>query len=139
MITKMKKVLFLCTIIIMTISCDNKKSTNTPIIINDESAKIDFILDSNLSQTDYSDYEGYFPEKGLVPTAEIAVKIAEPVLKYIYGSEKIEKQKPFSVNLDNNIWIIEGFWDKEKDMFGGVAYMEIRKSNGEILKVIHGK
>jgi hypothetical protein len=38
------------------------------------------------------------------------------------------------------LWIIEGYWDKEDyNRDGGVAYMEIRKSDGPIVKVTHGK
>jgi len=97
----------------------------------------DYIINEGLSLKSYSDISGYFPKEGLVPTAEIAFQIAEPVLSQIYGKEKIESEKPFSVNIENDIWIIEGHLDM--GILGGVAYMEIRKSNGEILKVIHGK
>jgi hypothetical protein len=60
----------------------------------------------------------------------------ETVLSNIYGKEHIEEEKPFSVNLDGDVWIIEGSLYYRK---GGVAYMEIRKSDGKILKVIHTK
>ena len=43
----------------------------------------------------------------------------------------------FFINLKNDIWIIEGNLDD--GYYGGVAHIEIRKNNGEILKVIHGK
>ena len=102
-------------------------------------SQVDYVLNETLTMEDYSSFDGFIPKGGLVPNAEIAIKIAEPVLKCIYGSEQIEKQKPFSVNLENGIWIIEGYWDREKDMFGGNVYMEIKKENGKILKVIHTK
>ena len=77
------------------------------------------------------------PEDGLIPTAELAIQVAELVLKNIYGSENIEEQPPFFINLKNDIWIIEGNLDD--GYYEGVAHIEIRKNNGEILKVIHGK
>jgi len=115
--------------------CNKKKDIE--IAKPESQPKVDFVIDEQLSTTDYVDVAGYFPKEGLVPTAEIAFKIAEPVLNKIYGTKQIENEKPFSINLENDIWIIEG--SIIKGIKGGVAYMEIRKSNGEILKVIHSE
>jgi len=95
-----------------------------------------YIMNENLSTSCYSDFKGYFPKEGFVPTAEIAFQIAEPVLNHIYGKEIIESEKPFSINLENGVWVIEGTLYSRK---GGVAYMEIRKEDGKIQKVLHGK
>ena len=97
----------------------------------------EYVLISTLSSEEYASYDGIILKDGFVPTPEIAVQIAEVILKKIYGEKIIERQKPFFVNLENNTWIIEG--QLGKGFVGGVAYMEIRKSNGEILKVLHGK
>ena len=102
-------------------------------------SQVDYVLNEVLTSEDYLSFDGFIPKNGLVPNAEIAVKIAESVLKYIYGNEQIEKQKPFSVNLENDVWVIEGYWDREEDMLGGNVYMEIKKENGEILKIVHTK
>jgi len=96
----------------------------------------DYVINKNLSSNIYSDFESFYPKDGLVPNERIAFKIAESVLSQIYGKEIIENEKPFSINLENNVWIIEGTLYSRK---GGTAYMEIRKDNGEILKVIHTK
>jgi hypothetical protein len=106
------------------------------IINQDSIPQVNYIIDTNLSLEDYSEVKGYFPKEGFVPTAEIAFQIAEPILNQIYG-EEIEEEKPFSINLENDIWVIEGYL--APGFKGGVAYMEIRKSTGEILKVIHTK
>jgi hypothetical protein len=119
---------------ILLIGCSKKTDTNS---IEECSQQFDYVINNNLSSSDYSDIESYFPKEGIVPTAEIAVRIAESVLYNIYGKEHIEEEKPFFVNLENDIWLIEG--RLEDDYKGGVAYIEIRKSNGEILKVTHGK
>ncbi len=116
-------------------SCNIKTATDTDKKDNQQTQ--DYIINENLSLNDYSDVKGYFPEDGFVPTAEIAFQIAEPILCQIYGKEKIEREKPFSINLENDIWMVEGSIEKGFD--GGVAYIELRKSNGEILKVIHTK
>ena len=86
--------------------------------------------------------KSYVPAEGVIPTADIAVKIAECVLLEIYGKESIEKEKPFSVNLVNGIWVIEGHIPNGNDSaltFCGQSYVEIRKSNGEIIKLLHTK
>jgi hypothetical protein len=97
--------------------------------------KSDYLINEKLSLNDYSAVKGYFPKEGFVPTAEMAFQIAESILSKIYGKETIESEKPFSINLENDVWMIEGYL--EQGVKGGVAYMEIQKSNGEILKVIH--
>lgn len=59
-----------------------------------------------------------------------------------FGKESIEKEKPFSVNLVNGIWVIEGHIPNGNDSaltFCGQSYVEIRKSNGEIIKLLHTK
>jgi NADH dehydrogenase FAD-containing subunit len=114
----------------------NKKEDVSNSMNNENIQKDDYVMNDNLSLSTYSDIAGYIPKDGLVPTAEIAFQIAEPILVNIFGEEHIEKEKPFSINLENDIWIIKGTPYYRK---GGVAYIEIRKTNGEILKVVHEK
>ncbi len=77
-------------------SCNfDKKSEITPNHKNELGQQNDYILDSNLSSTDYVEYEGYFPKDGFIPTAEIAFQMAESILNKIYGEEDIKEQKPF--------------------------------------------
>lgn len=107
-----------------------------------QSQQPEYVMNDSLSTDYYIDMKGYIPVEGLVPTADVAVKIAECVLFEIYGKEKIEKEKPFSVNLRDGVWIIEGNIPDIKNgdiTFCGQVYMEIKKSNGEILKFLHTK
>lgn len=107
-----------------------------------QSQQPEYVMNDSLSTDYYIDMKGYIPVEGLVPTADVAVKIAECVLFEIYGKEKIEKEKPFSVNLRDGVWIIEGNIPDIKNgdiTFCGQVYMEIKKSNGEILKLLHTK
>ena len=107
---------------------------------NDQNnTQTEYILKESLSSNDYLSSRGYFPKEGFVSTPEIAVQIADIILSKIYGEKKIEKQKPFFVKLENDIWIICGHFELDPNVKGGVAYIEIRKSTGEILKVIHEK
>jgi len=59
------------------------------------------------------------------------------ILVSIYGQE-IKNQTPFNVKLQgDSLWIITGV-QKEIEI-GGVAYIEIQKSDCKILNVTHGK
>jgi hypothetical protein len=82
------------------------------------------------------DNPSYFPKEGLVPNEEVAIKIAEAIWLPLYGDE-IYSQKPYSVILKNEIWYING--TLQDGYIGGVAYIEIQKTNGKILNVYHTK
>ena len=71
-----------------------------------------------------------------VPDEKTAIKVAEAILYPIYG-EKIYKQRPFTAILSNDVWIVKG--SLPKGMLGGVAYIEIQKSDCRVLEVTHGK
>jgi len=116
------------------ISCNNTKDKST---VEQKAIEIEYIRDRSLSINDNINYDGYIPEEGFVSTPEIAIKIAESILIPIYGKEKIEEQKPFLINLENDIWIIEG--NSHEIIEGGTAYIEIDKISGKILKVFHSK
>ena len=76
-----------------------------------------------------------------VPDKATAIKIAEAVWLPIYG-KKIYTELPFKAILVNDsIWTVAGTLPKssKKIVIGGTAYIEIRKSDCKILKVIHGK
>jgi hypothetical protein len=81
-------------------------------------------IEENLSSNDF------------VPNEETAKKIAEAVWLPIYGN-KIYDEKPYKTYLKDNIWVVTGFLPQ--GYIGGTAYIEIRKSDGKILKVTHGK
>jgi hypothetical protein len=78
----------------------------------------------------------YASAEGYVPDAETAVKIAEAVWLPIYGERVLEK-RPFKARLNGEIWTVEGSLPKGR--LGGVPLAEIRKSDGAILRVSHGK
>ncbi|WP_158963816.1 YbbC/YhhH family protein [Myroides fluvii] len=86
----------------------------------------------------YDGINGIDKVEGYVSDANIAVQIAELILFNIYKKELIIKQRPYNVFFKNNsVWCIEG--SLSDDMEGGVFYIEIRKSDGAILKVLHTK
>lgn len=75
--------------------------------------------------------------QGYVPDSTTAVQIAQILFVRVYG-EKVLEKKPFVATLKNgNIWVVEGSIDKGVD--GGVPHLEIQKSDGKIVYLIHGK
>jgi NTF2 fold immunity protein len=48
------------------------------------------------------------PKDGFVPTADIAVTIAEAVLVPVYGKEAVRSERPFHAVLKGNLWIVTG-------------------------------
>ena len=98
-----------------------------------------------------ADGHNYKPEKGYVPDAKTAIRIAIAIWEPIYGVAQIQGQKPFNAKLNNGVWTVTGslsgpeeFIDKDgnkmvKVTAGGVALIEIDKDSGCILRVIHGK
>jgi len=89
------------------------------------------VHDYNKQQT------GYIPKAGFVPNETTAIKIAIAVLIPIYGDE-ILNNKPYKIKLKGGVWYIEGSLPANFTL-GGVPYIEIQKSDGKILKVMHGK
>jgi hypothetical protein len=126
------------------VSCNNDTQKKQVAIRQDKQIKeanmktVNYVLDKDLKADKYTDFEGYYPAEGIISSAELAVQIAEQILKKIYGEKIIENEKPFSVNLENGIWLIEGSLP-DGYRKGGSAYIEIRQSNGEVIKLIHSK
>lgn len=74
----------------------------------------------------------------LVPNKQTAIKIAEAIWLPIYGN-KIYNEKPFLAELNaSGVWIVKGILHGTRAK-GGVAYIEIQKSDCKILKIYHGK
>lgn len=80
----------------------------------------------------------YSPPNGVVPDEKTAIRIAEAVWIPIYG-EKVLEERPFVAKLiDGNKWYVYGTLPKKYNV-GGVAEIEISKSDGKILRISHGK
>jgi hypothetical protein len=65
-----------------------------------------------------------------------AIQIAEIVLAKVYG-ERVLKEKPWNVTADETSFTIEG--TLPKGMAGGTARIRIRRTNAEVLEIIHFK
>jgi hypothetical protein len=88
-----------------------------------------------------NDVHSYHPKDGYVPEQATAMAIAEAVLVAIYGKEQIQRQKPFKIELKDNIWTIEGRAPSGSGALylGGTALVRISRATGEILQVTHSK
>jgi hypothetical protein len=73
--------------------------------------------------------------KDSVPTAGVAIQIAEAIWKKKYGIYLIEDEKPYLAELKDSIWYITG--SLPEGWNGGTAKAEISKKSGKILKIIH--
>ena len=77
------------------------------------------------------------PAAGFIPNQATATRVAEAILIPIYGQEQIESERPFSAQLNENTWKVEGHLAPGMD--GGVAEVWLDKRDGRILRVSHGK
>jgi len=80
--------------------------------------------------------DGYVPEKGFVPDAETAKRIAEAVFRPVYGSS-IEGEKPLKATLSGDVWTVSG--TLPANYIGGVAVVKIFRRDGRVLYMMHGK
>ena len=122
---------------------------NTSIVINQEFSlgdwicdSVNYIVDSTL-QRHYIDDSvfNYTIVNNEIVNEEQLYSIVEPILNDTWGKEAMAIQKPFHINLIDNIWVIEGSLPRLKngdDVVGGVFYMEVRK-DGVLLKLIHSE
>jgi hypothetical protein len=92
--------------------------------------------------------QSYKPKSGFVPDSTTAIKIAEAVLAPVYGEKKIVAERPFSAELQGDVWIVTGTLhctDGQGNSVptdychGGVATVRLSRIDGRILSMIHGK
>lgn len=90
--------------------------------------------------------QAYTPPKGFVPDAATAVRIAEAVLIPVYGERKVESERPFKAALNDKVWTVtgslhctDGNGGVTTNCFGGVATVQISKSNARIISMAHYK
>jgi hypothetical protein len=122
---------------------------NTSIIINKEFSlddwicdSVNYIVDSTLQRHYIDDsVSNYTIVNNEIVNEEQLYYIIEPILNDTWGKEEMAIQKPFRINLIDNIWIITGSLPRLKDggdVIGGVFYMEVKK-DGVLLKLVHSE
>lgn len=84
----------------------------------------------------------YVPPNGFVPDSVTAARIAEAVLAAIYPAKVLDSERPFKATLAGSVWTVEGTMPQGGagvDSIGGVAVVEMSKTDGRILRLSHGK
>ncbi len=81
--------------------------------------------------------DSYKPKEGFVPNRETAIRVAEAIWIPIYGTDQVNREKPFVATLKNGVWFVRGSLPKGYN--GGVAEAEIAKDDGRIIRVVHGQ
>ena len=75
---------------------------------------------------------------GVIEDAESAANVGIAMLSGMYGKENIESQKPFKVELINDLfWSVKG--SLPPYAVGGTAFILIQKKDGRVLNFFHGK
>jgi NTF2 fold immunity protein len=80
------------------------------------------------------------PKDGFVPDAKTAEKIAEAVLIPVYGEEQISRERPFKAARHGEVWTVTGTLNcGAPQCEGGTAVVEISKTSGAIISMVHYK
>lgn len=78
-------------------------------------------------------------KKGNVINREHAIQIAEKAWIKEFPLELIEKEKPFQVMLENNIWHVRGTNNEKGIVVGGCLHARISRNTGRVLEIWHDK
>lgn len=113
----------------------SESSESEPVMKRIQQLCILFLLATTVQADDQK--VGYRPESGFIPNAKTAIAVAEPILMAIYGEKTIKDERPFKADLTNGIWTVHG--SLPKGFRGGVALIEISKSDACVIRVTHGK
>lgn len=84
--------------------------------------------------------KSFVPKNGFVPTATVAVTVAEAVLIPVYGQQQIASERPFKAELSGGVWDVTGALHcvpPDSPCPGGTAQVKISKRTGEIVFMTH--
>ena len=76
------------------------------------------------------------PDEGVIPTAEVAAKVALALSIAKYGDEVLEEM-PLQICQIGGVWKIQG--TLRDGVKGGVIHIEINKNDGKIRSMWHDK
>ena len=88
--------------------------------------------------------QGYIPPNGFIPDEKTAIAVAEAVLMPVYGMKHIEHERPFKAVLKDQVWRVSGTLNcgtlrPGVVCMGGTAVVEISKTDGRIISMVHYK
>ena len=78
---------------------------------------------------------GYVPKNGYVPDKDTAIAIACAVAVPIYGSKKVDAEKPFRAELEGGRWTVLG--TLQGASLGGTVIVQIDQASGKIYYLSH--
>lgn len=73
----------------------------------------------------------------VIADKETAITISETILFKIYGKNNIISQRPYEINKFDEYWVLNG--TLPKNMKGGTFLIILNSTNGQIIKLKHGK
>jgi hypothetical protein len=73
----------------------------------------------------------------VITDKETAITISETILFKIYGKNNIISQRPYEINKFDEYWVLNGTLPKK--MKGGTFLIILNSTNGQIIKLTHGK
>ncbi|MBO0358112.1 hypothetical protein J0X19_09170 [Hymenobacter sp. BT186] len=76
-------------------------------------------------------------QKMLIGSSTVAVQVAEPILFNIYGKENIQSQRPYTVHLIDNYWVLAGRLPAGYE--GGTFLLIMDARNSKVIRITHGK
>jgi hypothetical protein len=123
------KITFITLIFISLTSCGQTKTDRTKLGV--EYAK------SELKEALLNKTEKQILVEKVITDKETAVIIAETILFKIYGKDNIIKQRPYEINQIDNYWVLNG--TLPRNMLGGTFLIILNSTNGQIIKLTHGK
>jgi hypothetical protein len=75
----------------------------------------------------------------IIPDRKTAISVAEAILFKVYGKQTIIKEQPYSVDLIDGYWILQGDTSVLANAQGGVFLIIIKASNGLVIKLEHSE
>ncbi|MGK0236185.1 MAG: hypothetical protein ACI9EK_002733 [Psychroserpens sp.] len=123
------KIAFITLIFISLNSYGQTKTDRTKLVV--EFAK------SELKEALSSKNEKQILVEQVIADKETAITIAETILFKIYGKNNIISQRPYEINKFDEYWVLNG--TLPKNMKGGTFLIILNSTNGQIIKLTHGK
>ena len=88
-------------------------------------------------------YRAFYEQTGetqtLVTSAEVAMKVVEPIVLAKYGSETISFERPFQAFKVDNFWLVKGTFPDDPDLRGGTFEVILDARDARVIRIVHYK
>jgi hypothetical protein len=123
------RILFFATILYSQVSCGQSYKDRTTLGVEYAKQELKSALQNSTAKQILVDT--------LIKDKETAIQVSEAMLFKIYSKDNITSQRPYEVNLIDGYWILNG--TLPKNMLGGTFLIIIKATNGQVIKLTHGK